>query len=567
MEDGVKKEIKVKRKQFPLLPGYAITGYAAQGATFTHAILDIKRPEGKGVGRINPADAYVLLSRMKTLKGLLILRPFTKEVLTQKTNPLIEKEHIRLKRLENQNSNSGNKTSSMSDDDFMIPVDSNNLNRMSPKKKLKRKNVDDNNNTNSNINTNTNNSSSSSTPNLSSDDFMIPFDSNNMNKMSPKKKRKCNNVGNNSSGNTIPKIPKENSSQLLPQRLKPSTVPTNGDGNCFFHSAFGNSQDDFGLLMSTNADIMRQSFVDFLNHFTSITNVHKSLRPYAVETLKHWFDGGNFPPDLRHTTWVSEFKKKLSLTESTNISKFQSVKNEIKQTVNMAIRTEMNEPGSDDSVQSIIEVIEEGILNTHPSSVRYQDKVNLESCGDFLKWFQTFDGPEAQDHVDNTINNNLTFIAVLLGGDWTDRLATTDSAGWDVEQSMMTDSSLWGKFVQYVRTKGRSYFLSMPDVAFISQLSNQTITVSCPTRTNAEPTHEFTPLPETLTNTDGKVFRISPRLFPTMNRPIQVVHNGQNHFERLVDSSTTETVSDDKNSRTLPPRGTRSRRTRVMEID
>ena len=63
------------------MPGYAITGYTAQGQTFEKAIIDLKVPEGPYCGPSNPADLYVLLSRMKRRKGLLVLRPFQPKVL------------------------------------------------------------------------------------------------------------------------------------------------------------------------------------------------------------------------------------------------------------------------------------------------------------------------------------------------------------------------------------------------------------------------------------------------------------------------------------------------------
>jgi hypothetical protein len=89
----------VTRKQFPVLPAYALTGYTAQGATFSRAILDIT-PPSKGCGKTNPADTYVLLSRMKTLAGILILRPFPKQLLAPYPNHDIHNELQRLQKLE-----------------------------------------------------------------------------------------------------------------------------------------------------------------------------------------------------------------------------------------------------------------------------------------------------------------------------------------------------------------------------------------------------------------------------------------------------------------------------------
>ena len=77
-----KTSMMIQRSQFPLILGYAITGYKAQGATFERAMLDLKTPEGKGVGPINPADldAYVPLSRMKTRSGLSLLIKYSPSI-------------------------------------------------------------------------------------------------------------------------------------------------------------------------------------------------------------------------------------------------------------------------------------------------------------------------------------------------------------------------------------------------------------------------------------------------------------------------------------------------------
>ena len=85
----------IKRTQLPVLPGYALTGYTAQGATFDRAILDLTSPP-KGCGKSNPADTYVLMSRMKTMKGLLILRPFGINVLQRPINVEMDNELTRL---------------------------------------------------------------------------------------------------------------------------------------------------------------------------------------------------------------------------------------------------------------------------------------------------------------------------------------------------------------------------------------------------------------------------------------------------------------------------------------
>ena len=68
--------INIKRRQFPLLPAYAITDYVAQGKSLDKVIVDIRRPPGK----TSSASIYVALSRVKSLNGLLILRPWDSDV-------------------------------------------------------------------------------------------------------------------------------------------------------------------------------------------------------------------------------------------------------------------------------------------------------------------------------------------------------------------------------------------------------------------------------------------------------------------------------------------------------
>jgi hypothetical protein len=101
-ENGKEKKINIRRKQFPVIPGYALTGMTAQGATFDQAIIDLTPPTGKGAGKTSPADAYVLLSRLKNLKGLAILRRFDKSVLAPKLNRELLEEIERLEIISNR---------------------------------------------------------------------------------------------------------------------------------------------------------------------------------------------------------------------------------------------------------------------------------------------------------------------------------------------------------------------------------------------------------------------------------------------------------------------------------
>ncbi|KAJ8473925.1 hypothetical protein ONZ51_g7564 [Trametes cubensis] len=67
---GVKSVKHVYREQLPLVPSYAYTDYKSQGRSLTTAIVDLKSAKSlQGV--------YVMLSRLRSLQGLLLLRSVT----------------------------------------------------------------------------------------------------------------------------------------------------------------------------------------------------------------------------------------------------------------------------------------------------------------------------------------------------------------------------------------------------------------------------------------------------------------------------------------------------------
>jgi hypothetical protein len=109
-----------RRHQFPLLPGYAMTGYAAQGQTFADgAVVDLSTPPSKKKNTGDCADSYVLLSRIKSLEGLLILRQFQdKEVFTPQ-NPWVIQEMHRLTNLGSHNTQSRPSSLSRASADFL----------------------------------------------------------------------------------------------------------------------------------------------------------------------------------------------------------------------------------------------------------------------------------------------------------------------------------------------------------------------------------------------------------------------------------------------------------------
>ena len=87
------KNVSVSRLQLPLLPAYAYTDYKSQGRSLDSAIVD-------------PASAstlqgvYVMLSRLRALDGLVILRPFNSAKLEQRLSQELRKELKRLDELD-----------------------------------------------------------------------------------------------------------------------------------------------------------------------------------------------------------------------------------------------------------------------------------------------------------------------------------------------------------------------------------------------------------------------------------------------------------------------------------
>lgn len=90
---------KVRRTSYLLTPADTIITYGAQGSTFDAVIIDMRRPP------CMPSDehwlaCYVMLSRSKSLEGLLILRPALRSELARKPPAYLLAELDRLRQLE-----------------------------------------------------------------------------------------------------------------------------------------------------------------------------------------------------------------------------------------------------------------------------------------------------------------------------------------------------------------------------------------------------------------------------------------------------------------------------------
>jgi hypothetical protein len=83
-----------RRLQIPLVPAYSYTDYKSQGRTLDSAIVDLATARGQG--------PYVMLSRVKSLNGLLILRPFPSKRIFERMSGELRDKLGRLVSLENR---------------------------------------------------------------------------------------------------------------------------------------------------------------------------------------------------------------------------------------------------------------------------------------------------------------------------------------------------------------------------------------------------------------------------------------------------------------------------------
>jgi hypothetical protein len=85
--------LKIKRRQIPLAPAFAMTSHAAQGQTLKKgAIVDLCI--GKGT---NPLGSYVAITRITHRRHLLIYRPFDRDLFAQgeREGPVLLLKHLR----------------------------------------------------------------------------------------------------------------------------------------------------------------------------------------------------------------------------------------------------------------------------------------------------------------------------------------------------------------------------------------------------------------------------------------------------------------------------------------
>ncbi|KAF5338632.1 hypothetical protein D9611_012774 [Ephemerocybe angulata] len=82
------------RRQIPLIPAYSYTDYKSQGRTLQRVVVDLTSSQGQGV--------YVMLSRVTSLKGLLVLRWFPQTKILQDMSGELREETERLDTLDDE---------------------------------------------------------------------------------------------------------------------------------------------------------------------------------------------------------------------------------------------------------------------------------------------------------------------------------------------------------------------------------------------------------------------------------------------------------------------------------
>ena len=94
-------KLRVKRTQFSLVPGNAVIVYGAQGESYDCAIADLGVPPGQDV-HLYWLAMYVMLTRCKSLDGILLLRLPSRQAFEAGAPEYIKKEITRLASLHTQ---------------------------------------------------------------------------------------------------------------------------------------------------------------------------------------------------------------------------------------------------------------------------------------------------------------------------------------------------------------------------------------------------------------------------------------------------------------------------------
>ena len=89
---NVHGNVTIKRTQVPIVPAFAMTAHRSQGQTLTEVIVDLQSCRGS-------ESPYIMLSRVTSLEGLLILRPFSKTKICCNVSEDLRLENRRLREI------------------------------------------------------------------------------------------------------------------------------------------------------------------------------------------------------------------------------------------------------------------------------------------------------------------------------------------------------------------------------------------------------------------------------------------------------------------------------------
>lgn len=84
-----KKKCRIRRTQVPLAPAFAITAHKSQGQTLSRVVIDLESSR-------SCESAYVMVSRVTSLQGLIVLRPFDSKRISSRMNQHLREEFKRL---------------------------------------------------------------------------------------------------------------------------------------------------------------------------------------------------------------------------------------------------------------------------------------------------------------------------------------------------------------------------------------------------------------------------------------------------------------------------------------
>lgn len=92
----------ISRLQIPITLGFALTDYKVQGATFTSAVVDLKRQTKSSASGQHKrfCSTYVQLSRLRSFDGLGLLQPIDMSDINNQPDPALATEDVRLRELD-----------------------------------------------------------------------------------------------------------------------------------------------------------------------------------------------------------------------------------------------------------------------------------------------------------------------------------------------------------------------------------------------------------------------------------------------------------------------------------